>query len=201
MTVGYECKARFFIAGGVFKTLLTGKQPRDVDFWPPSQRARKVLIDCLLQKGATHVKEGMYNDIFTIRDLTVEVAKKCEPETLDARLKRFDIALSAIGVEFTPGGNWDVRIHPLAKTTIKERRILLLKPLVNWKHSLASLERMRRYSQELGYESPTEEENEIWDVFDSQDFEMQRGMISRFKNSTKGNFGVYEQAIRRVECR
>lgn len=35
-TVGLGSGARFFLAGGAFKSLLTGRPPRDLDLWAPS---------------------------------------------------------------------------------------------------------------------------------------------------------------------
>jgi len=42
-TAGLDCGARYFIAGGAYKTLLTGRPPRDLDFWAPSPEDRDIL--------------------------------------------------------------------------------------------------------------------------------------------------------------
>ena len=39
---------------------------------------------------------------------------------------------------------------------------------MNGKFALSTLERMRRYADELGYTVPAEEEAEVWRVFESQ---------------------------------
>ena len=50
-TVGFDSGARFFLAGGAYKTLLTGRPTRDLDLWAPSAEDRKLLIDALLKQG------------------------------------------------------------------------------------------------------------------------------------------------------
>lgn len=197
-TIGLDCPARFFLAGGAFKTLLTGTAPRDLDLWAPSDEDRDALIEVLLRRGAQKEPGRPFADVFTFRQSTLEIAHKTEPPTLEERLSRFDLGLSAVGVEHTGRGAWRAVVHPLASTSATERRVLLLKPLANWKYALATLERLRRYAEELGFELPAEEEHEIWRVFDSQPREMQHGMIERFDRTAHGGHGVREQAIRRL---
>ena len=120
------------------------------------------------------------------------------PSTLQERLARFDIALSAIGVEHAPGERWQSIIDPLAKESFERREILLLKPLVNWKHALGTLERMKRYADELGFTIPQGEIDEIWRVFESQPREMKIGMIERYDKSGYRKYGVREEALCRL---
>ena len=51
-TVGLATGARFFLAGGAFKSLLTGLPPRDLDLWAPSERDRQRVLDALCTRGA-----------------------------------------------------------------------------------------------------------------------------------------------------
>lgn len=197
-TVGPVLSARFFLAGGAFKTLLTGKPPRDLDLWAPSEPDREVLISSLLARGAKRLGERPFADAFEIGGRVVEILHKTEPATLEERLGRFDLGLSAVGVEHLPGGQWRAVIHPLARESVQRRQVLLLKPLVSWKYALATLERMYRYGRELGYAVPEEEVAEIWRVFDSQPREMQQGMIERFDRTALGGDGVHEEALRRL---
>ncbi len=71
-------------------------------------------------------------------------------------------------------------MHPLAGESVRRREVLLLKPLVNWKHSLSTLERMHRYAVDLGFDVPPAEANHVWEVFQAQPPEMRRGMIDRY---------------------
>ncbi len=197
-TVGLACQARFFLAGGAFKTLLTGRPPRDLDLWAPSSQDRQQLVAALLERGARRLDERPFAEAFEIGDRVVEVPHQVEPSTLEARLARFDIALSAVGAEHLPGGAFRAHVDPRALASVERREVLLLKPLVNWKYALATLERMRRYGVELGFVIPAEEEAEIWRVFDCQSPEMRRGMLERLERAGSGGSGVHEEASRRL---
>ena len=78
------------------------------------------------------------------------------------------------------------------------REVLLLKPLVNWRHCLSTLARSRRYAADLGYSVPPEEEAEVWRTFDAQDAEMQRGMIERYERAAMQGWNVGEEAVARM---
>ncbi len=195
-TLGTNIDAQFFLAGGAFKTLLTGCSPSDLDLWAPSKRDREKLISDLTARGACQIEERHYSDAFTIGGRIVEVSHKIQ--SLEKTLVGFDIALSAIAVEHRPDGEWQAFIHPLAIESVAQRQVLLLKPLANWRHSLTTLERMRRYATELGYVIPPQEEGEIWQVFDSQSEDMQSGMLERFKRMTSGGQGVLEEVLCRL---
>ncbi len=189
--------ARFFLAGGAFKTLLTGRASRDLDIWTPSSEDRAQLVRTLQERGARRLDPSPYADAFEINGRLVEVPHKPEPATLEERLGRFDIGLSAVGVEHLPDGEWRAVIDPLAKESVHRREVLLLKPLVNWKYALATLERARRYAEELGFTVPTEEEDEIWSVFSAQPAEMRSRMMARYDRAGAGTHGVRED----VACR
>ena len=196
-TIGLDTPARFFLAGGAFKSLLTGRPPRDLDLWAPSPHDRDLLLAALRARGARPVSASPFADAFEIAGRTVELPHKTEPNTLDERLARFDIALSAVGVEHRPGGQWSAIVHPLAIESARRQEVLLLKPLVNWKYALTTLERMRRYAQELGFSIPEAEEAEVWRVFDSQAPELRAELVDRYRRTGKGGFGVLEE----VACR
>ena len=192
-TVGLDCPARFFLAGGAFKTLLTGRPPRDLDLWAPSPEDRALLRATLLDRGAEPLERQPYSESFRLGAHVVELPLKTEPATLEERLQRFDLALSAIGAECRPGDRWRAVIHPLAQTSVARRQVLLLDELPNWRHSLGSLERMRRYAGELGYEVPAAEERRIWSLFEAQSPEMKRGMVERFQAVALHDQGVAEE--------
>jgi len=198
-TVGIDCPARFFLAGGAFKTLLTGRPARDLDIWAPAPEDRALLVRTLVDRGARSLEPRPYTDAYELAGRVVELPHKAEPPTLEERLARFDIALSAIGVEHRPEGTWRVSVHPLARESVRQREVLLLKPLANWRHALTTLERLRRYADELGFFVPDEEEAAVWKVFEAQPPEMQHGMLERFDRGTKVDLGVEQEALRR--CR
>ena len=196
-TIGPACDARFFLAGGMFKTLLTGCPARDLDLWAPSTRDRELVVAALTQRGARRLEDRPFADSFAIDGRIVDLPHKVEPDTLAGRLARFDIALSAVGVEHRPGGHWSAIVHPLARTSVERREVLLLKPLVNWRFVLSTLERMRRYADELGYIVPAEEEAEVWRVFESQPEDMKRELLARYEHTALGGYGVSDEASRR----
>lgn len=196
-TVGLDSGARFFLAGGAFKTLLTGAAPRDLDFWAPSERDRGLLIDALLARGARPSSHRPFADAFELAGRLIEVPHKVEAITLTERIEKFDLGLSAIGVEHHPDGGWSACIHPLAIESLRRREVLLLKPLVNCKYALVTLERMRRYARELGFSERPEEEAEVWRVFEAQPNEMRAGMVERFGRCAGGGFGVAEEVASR----
>jgi broad specificity phosphatase PhoE len=191
-TVGLNSGARFFLAGGAYKSLLTGRPPRDLDLWAPSEHDRALLIAALRARGARPACARPFADAFEVAGRVVEVPHKTEPDTLSERLARFDIGVSAVGVEHRPADEWSVMVHPLALESVRRREVRLLKPLVNWKYALTTLERMRRYAQELSFSVPAEEEEEVWRVFEAQNAELRAGLIERYRRTGAGSFGVME---------
>jgi broad specificity phosphatase PhoE len=196
-TVGLDTEARVFLAGGAFKSLLTGRPPRDLDLWAPSERDRCLLIEALRARGAQPAGPQPFADAFELAGRMIEISHKIEPTTLPERLAHFDIGLSAVGVEHRPDGQWSAMVHPLAIESARRREVRLLKPLVNWKYTLTTLERMRRYARELGFSVPSEEEADIWRVFEAQTDEFREGMIDRYRRTASGGFGLVEE----VACR
>ena len=197
-TVGPGCNARFFLAGGAFKTLLTGHPPRDLDLWAPSARDRALVLNALTGRGARHLDDRPFADAFEINGRIVELTHKTEPDTLEGRLARFDLALSAAGVEHRPEDGWRAVVHPLARTSIERRQVLLLKPLVNWKWALTTLERMLRYASELRYTVPAAEEAEVWRVFEAQSDCVKRQMLENYERTASGGYGIREEALCRL---
>lgn len=196
-TLGLDCPARFFLAGGMYKTLLTGRPPRDLDVWAATAADREALLAHLATRGAKPLPERPYSDAFEVAGRVVDVPRHTEPSELEARLLRFDLGLSAIGVEHRPGDLWRGFVHPLALASVARREVLLLPELLNWEHSLVSIERMRRYSAELGYRAPASEEARIWEIFDRQSPEMKAGMIERFERVARHDQGVAEEVAGR----
>lgn len=198
-TIGLDSGARFFLAGGAFKTLLTGRPPHDLDVWAPSAADRDALLAALVCRGARPLPARPFADAFAIADRIVEIPHAVEPSTLGERLARFDLALSAVGVEHRPGDNWSATVHPLARLSVERREVLALKPLVNWKYALTTVERARRYAAELGFDLSPDEEHAIWRVFESQPSEVQLSMIERHaRTTTDGTGRVRNEALQRL---
>lgn len=197
--VGPDCPARFFLAGGAFKALLTGRPPRDLDLWAATAADRAVLEDALLANGAEPLPERPYTKAFRVRDRVFELSLRCDASELEQRLERFDLGLAAVGVEHLGRDQWRFAIHPRAHESVRRGQVLLLDELPNWKHSLATLVRLRDYAQELGYAVPDHEVDRIWSLFEAQSPEVQRGMIERFSASSRFDPAVHAEATCR--CR
>jgi hypothetical protein len=195
--LGEQPAGRFFLAGGAFKSLLHGLPPRDLDLWPATEADRERLAAQLVSRGAKlHRENPPYHTSYVLMGQRVELAYDSSAEDLQVQLGRFDLGLSAIGVEHRQG-TWRGAIHPLALDSIRRREVLLLTPLVNWKYALATLERMRRYATELGFHVPASEEQTIWDVFDRQAHEEQQAMVARYLRVSLGSDQVLHEAQRR----
>ncbi|MBM4366481.1 MAG: hypothetical protein FJ102_09710 [Deltaproteobacteria bacterium] len=197
--LGEDFDGRVFLAGGAFRTLLTGRSPRDLDLWGPTPEDRDRIVARLEAQGRRAARHP-FSDAFVVDGRDVEVPDMAEPPTLEERLARFDLALSAVGVEWLAGA---VRagVHPLAMESVERREVLLLKPLVNWRHCLSTLARARRYAEDLGYSVPAEEEAVVWRTFDEQHADMQRGMIERYERAAMRGWGVGEEAEARTHVR
>ena len=193
-----EFNGRVYLAGGAFKSVLHGRPPNDIDLFPVTEPGREQLMEALRENGAKVVAENEpYQTVLDCAGQRVEVAYSSHYPTLDARLARFDLGLSAVGVEYDDG-TLRPRIHHLAQESVRRREILLIKPLINWKYALATLERMHRYARELNYEVPQSEVNAVWKVFDAQPPEMQRGMVERFHLVGNGTATIVEEATCRL---
>ncbi len=177
---------RVFLAGGAFKTLIHGGMPRDLDLFCPDAASRQDLIAALHQRGAQMVRDNPpYQAALTLDGLLVEVAYDTTKPTLEERLACSDLALSAVGCEFGSTLNRAL-VHPLARVSVSERQVLLLKPLMNWKYALYTLERMYRYAEELGFSVPAEEEAHVWATFAAQTPGEQQAMLRRYERVSSG---------------
>ena len=194
--VGLDYPGRLFLAGGAFKSLLTGKPAKDLDVWAPSANDRELLIGHLLERGAERLPPTDLGDQFCIAGIEVDVPRRIEPDSLEDRLARFDLTLSAIGVEHINGVSWRPVVDPRARRDWSVGEVRLLLPLVNAPYALATLERARRYASELGFQLPASEEEVIWRVFLEQADDGRAAMVQRLIRVGRGGYGVREEAER-----
>lgn len=199
-TVGLDFPGRVYLAGGAYKTLLHGRRPRDLDLWSPTPEDRALLMARLADRGAAVLDRHAYADVLSLAGRELEVPDRADTPTLESRLARFDIAFSAIGVELA-NGRLRAVIHPRAHASVAQRVVLLLTPLVNWKHALGTLARARRYAKELEWTVPPEEEAVVWTVFEAQCPDEQRRMLERYRRTAMPGWGVLEEASLRSESR
>ncbi|RKG84663.1 hypothetical protein D7V88_21435 [Corallococcus terminator] len=189
---------RLFLAGGAFKSLIHGRPPHDLDLWPATPLDREALCVHLRARGACPRDDNPpFQTSFQLAGHRVEVAYDCTPKSLEERLSRFDLGLSAVGVEYA-AGRWRGFVHPLARESLQSREVLLLRPLANWKYLLATLERMRRYGEELGYSVPAPEEQCLWDLFDAQPRASQEALMARHARVARDGGTVLAEARARL---
>ena len=192
--LGEEPVGWFFLAGGAFKSLLHGRPPRDLDLWPATREDREKLAAELVRRGGRAQRDNPpYQTSYIREGQSIELAYDISAASLEDRLGRSDLALSAIGVEHREGA-WRGALHPLALESIRRRKVLLLKPLLNWKYALATLERLHRYAAELGFGIPPEEEEAVWTVFAAQSREEQNAMIARYLRVSPGDGRILSEA-------
>lgn len=196
-TIGLASSARFFLAGGAFRSLLTLEPPHDLDLWPASEDDRRRMITTLRGRGAAEVGMTPFADSFRIAGRVVEVVRKVSPPDLAGRLARFDLGLAAVGVEHQSDSGWTVQIHPRALESVERREILALLPLANPRFALTTLERARRYARELGFSVAAETEEAVWAVFDTATDAEQTEMTANFLATTRGGFGVLHEVQKR----
>jgi len=192
--LGLQLDAWFFLAGGAFKSLLHGRPPRDLDLWPATSADRIRLEARLRRQGAQLERENApFHTAYAIAGECVEVAHDVSASSMEERIARSDLALSAIGVEHREGA-WRGIAHPLALQSIRRQEVLLLWPLANWKYALATLERMRRYALELGFTVPEEEERAVWELFRAQPRKERSAMVARYLRVSRGDPGILTKA-------
>jgi len=181
-----QTAGRMFLVGGAFKTLLHRRPPRDLDLWGADAESRVELLAALRVRGAQTLRDNPpFQESLRMEDLLVEVSYDTTQQTLENRIAGADLALSAVGCERCASGDRAV-VHPLAVESLLRRRVLLLKPLANWKYALYTLERMHRYAEELGFEVPTEEEEYVWATFAAQTLGERQAMIRRYERVSTG---------------
>jgi len=199
-SIGFETGARFFLAGGMFKSILTGLPPRDIDIWAPTESDRELISESLALRGAKILSGNRYTQRYLLEGNIIELPVNVE-KTLEKQLENFDLVLAAIGVEYNASSLTSVCLHPQINYSINHQVILLLDPLLNWRHALTTLERMRRYAEELNFKIPTGEEEKIWSLFDRQSREIQNGMIERCRVASEQNYSVLIEAQRRLKIK
>ena len=198
----------FSLAGGCFKSLVTGKLPMDFDIWPHSNASREQLQKMLDEDPrAQFIRDTRFNKQYTvnipaedpeatssssgslpmpIERLYVEIVVYSKP-TLQEVLNRFDMAISAAGVAFTDGMATDssVIIHRNFVTSFFVKKPLLIEPMPNVPFLLATAERVVRYCRELGFPYPTEQMDTIQGVFDQQSVETRKSMIKAWQEVSR----------------
>ena len=148
----------FFLAGGIYKSLIHHRPPRDLDIWCEDDLSREALLQILNTRGK-ELQAAPGAQRFCIDELQVDVSFQIE--SMESRLKRFDLGLACIAVAFRKG-RWIPYVHPLFYRSLLEQRLFLIQCHHNL--ALASLVRTRRYALDMGYERVQPIEKELWSL-------------------------------------
>lgn len=202
-TIGLRCKARFYLVGGVFKSLLNGKPPHDLDLYAATEHDRQLLLQhlhLLDKKQKTH-REKDYTDIFTLKGRDIEVKKFVKPThaTLEGVISGFDLVLASIGVEHRGFNKWNVYVHPQAWSSYTKGKVLLREDLQNPKHLCSTIVRLQCYAYELDLPTPQEQIQYVWNVFDSADKSFQQEMLKRFRKGARYNAALEQEILQRMK--
>ena len=166
---------RFFLAGGVYKSLVHKRPPRDLDFWCEDYDSRNRLIVFLRQRGR-ECTSSPGAQRFIVNDIKVEVS--FQVEIMEARLERFDLGLACVAVAYR-AGTWVSFVHPLFYQTLIENSLKLVQ--CHYSLALATIVRTRRYAQDMGYPLPQPIEKQLWNLHLSLEPEMRYQQIEQLK--------------------
>lgn len=179
--LGRDFDGEVFLAGGAFRTLLTGEAPRDLDLWAPDDANRAGLIAWLARRGATVERDHPpFQTAFRCGRHRVDVPYAVGTPRLADRLARFDLGLSAVGVRWQDGRVTEAVIDPCAVRSVEARAVLLLRPLRNASYLLNTVERARRYARELGFALPDSEEKFLWETYASMPRDRREKVLANF---------------------
>ena len=158
LTHELEWRVDLCVAGGLFKSLLKGRHPRDIDIFACSDEDR-ARLHALLQAHTPErlraVRNQRYQTQFELAPpppcapvamsslippppLVVELAKRTAPAELSAKLARFDIALAAVGVRLQlswrpsgeSSGNWHLNVEEVFEHPLWVPSLELRQPLL-----------------------------------------------------------------------
>lgn len=191
--LGRDFDGEVFLAGGAFRTLLTGMAPRDLDLWAPDEANRAALTTCLARRGATVERDHPpFQTAFRCGRHRVDVPYAVGTPRLAERLARFDLGLSAVGVRWRDGGVVEAVVDPCAVLSVETRAVLLLRPLRNTSYLLNTVERARRYARELGFALPETEERLLWETYASMPHDRREKVLANFTwaGGTDGRIGA-----------
>ena len=169
---------RLFLAGGCFKSLISKKSPRDLDIWPATENDSKRLIEELQKQGNVLVENRehttqLYNSSLQI---DVEVIKKF-PGSLKDIYKDSDLELSCIGVEYDHGEVVNSLISPGAYIGVQEKAVYIRQPWRKYPFNLLTLNRLKKYAQELDYTIPEISLKRVWQVYIDGDSNYRRTLL------------------------
>lgn len=114
--------------------------------------------------------EGMF--------VRVEVTKKC-PSSLADCLREFDLVLSRVGAECVGVTPILTAIGGGVRGDLSRKQVRVVDDLMKHRYNLLTLKRLERYSEELGFEVPSDTVEGLWEaVYAGETDEGKRELLS-----------------------
>jgi len=107
----------------------------------------------------------------------IEVTVHCY-ESLAECIGDFDLVLSCIGIEYNHGVFGEVYIHPEVESCVSAQEVRVVHGLDSMLYRLGSLERLRRYAEELKFTVSESSVTQLWKLFFEQSREKQDAMLN-----------------------
>ena len=181
-----DYKGHFFIAGGLFKIILNSRLvPNDVDIFFPSEYEENKFKTYILNNGTFIIDNG-YSINVQLDEYIFECInfKETKAKTLIELLKKFDIGISGIGIEYV-NKKINVEILPEALQSIQKKTINIIQDNIKNHNILTTIERCNKYQADTGLIFDTELRNILIEIFYSHDELTQKKMFILFKIKSK----------------
>ena len=172
-----------FLAGGAFKPLINPAQGvRDLDLWVRDRKVRERLVDHLTDCGAELVHDFKpYCIKFERKGQLIEITyQNVKQRPISEIVEGFDIACCAIAATYDGGQVTDCYVSPRAVDSASCREVMLTAGYIRRLQEnrppdiLQSLDRMRRFSEEVDFELPERVSERLWRVFEGDYTDEQR---------------------------
>ena len=191
LPASYDC--HFYLAGGCFKSMITKKEPNNIDLWAASEDDRTRLLRQL--GGACLIcDDGGYSPTVVLKTGLPRINVYFNyPSTLDICLSHFDLVMSCIGVEFDSGRIIDSHVHFEANDDAQNKIIRVVRRIEPNKDNLLTLMRIIRYADELSYVVVPEAIKCLWrNTYVSSTVEERRELLFSARLSSEDVPSEYE---------
>ena len=195
LPASYDC--HFYLAGGCFKSMITKKEPNNIDLWAASEDDRTRLIRQL--GGACLIcDDGGYHPTVVLKTGLPKINVYFNyPSSLDICLSHFDLVMSCIGVEFDSGKLIDSHVHFEANDDAQNKIVRVVRRINPHKDNLLTLMRMLRYADELSYVVIPETIKCLWrNTYVSATLEKRRELL--FSSRLSSEDVPFEYEINRI---
>eukprot|EP01029_Cantina_marsupialis_P017001 TRINITY_DN381685_c0_g1_i1.p1 TRINITY_DN381685_c0_g1~~TRINITY_DN381685_c0_g1_i1.p1 ORF type:complete len:275 (-),score=58.66 TRINITY_DN381685_c0_g1_i1:363-1187(-) len=171
----------YSMAGGMFKSILTGTAPRNYDIFPVNEYSEKLLVKHFQKNGGRVLERTELHTIIICNGLRIMVNRE-RLDTMREVVDSFDIVMSKVAVSFNGPDMQDCYVDRMMTNVFYEKRPILIRPLPNPNFLLVTAERILRYSSELGYPLPVEDIEYLREMYEEMENEEQIQLWINYKN-------------------